>query len=123
MKVFLFFFFLKSLKAQTDLLQLSNFCYTNGHNVNKQSLTFEILTLSRNINLKSHKRESCPELRMKSSNIKIKSSLDVEYFLTMHAEEVRIKTVNPKCAKSLGIPGPDIFILYFLETLGFYRKQ
>lgn len=74
-----------------------------------------MLTLSRNINLKSHKRKSCPELRMRSSNIKIKSCLDVEYFLTEHADEVRIKTVNPKYAKSLGTPDSVLSILYSLE--------
>lgn len=59
---------------------------------------------------------------MKFFNIKIKLSLDVEYFFIMYVEEVRIKIVNLKCVKFLGIFGLDIFIFYFLEILGFYRK-
>lgn len=81
-----------------------------------------MLTLSRNINLNSHTRKSYFELRMRPSNTKIKSCIDVEYFLTEHADEVRIKTVNLKYAESLETFGSAVFILCSMEFLEFYRK-
>lgn len=55
---------------------------------------------------------------MRSSNIKIKSCLDAEYFLSEHSHEVRIKAVNTKYSRSLGEPDSVVFIYYPSEFLG-----
>jgi hypothetical protein len=81
-----------------------------------------MLTLSRNIKPKNHRRKSCPELNMMHSNINIKAYLDVEYFLTDHADEVKIRAINSKCAKSSRASSSNIFRSFSMKSLGFYRE-
>ena len=77
-----------------------------------------MLTLNKNINLRSHKKKRCPEIRMRFFKEKNKIMFNVEHVLNKHAEETRIETAHPKHSKSLGVLDFILFMPYSLRILG-----